>query len=109
MKRFDYFLCILKINDKGLHFYSPFLTLREKGDNATRVSYKSELMRDDIPEGVFMYPDDTYETCPKTAYCQLLGAMTVGQPMYVTEDQFANDKLWVVPASKSSKADSKTK
>jgi len=109
MKRLDYFLCTLKIDKNGSHFYSPFLTTKSIGDEGTRVEYSSEKMRDDIPEGVFMYPSDDYEKCPKSAYCQLTGAIVKGQPMYVTEDQFANDKLWVLPASKSSKSDSKTK
>ena len=109
MKRLDYFLCTLKIDKNGSHFYSPFLTTKYEGDEGTRVEYSNVKMRDDIPEGVFMYPSDDYENCPKSAYCQLTGAIVKGQPMYVTEDQFANDKLWVLPASKSSKSDSKTK
>ena len=104
MIRLDYFLCTLKIDKNGSHFYSPFLTTKHEGDEGTRVEYSSDKMRDDIPEGVFMYPSDEYETCPKSAYCQLLGDIVKGQPMYVTEDQFANDKLWVLPAKKDSKA-----
>jgi len=109
MKRLDYFLCTLKIDKNGSHFYSPFLTIREEGQDGTRVQFNPSTMRDDIPEGVFFYPADDYEHCPKDAYCQLLGAIVKGQPMYVTEDQFANDKLWVVPSKKASKATPKTK
>ena len=104
MKRLDYFLCTLKIDKNGSHFYSPFLTTKSIGDEGTRVEYSSEKMRKDIPDGVFMYPSDDYENCPKSAYCQLTGDIVKGQPMYVTEDQFANDKLWVVPSKKASKA-----
>jgi len=109
MKRLDYFLCILKLDKTGAHFYSPFLTTREEGVDAVRVSYSSSKMRDDIPEGVYMYPSDDYENCPKSAYCQLLGDIVKGQPMYVTEEQYDNDKLWVVPSKKASKATPKTK
>ena len=104
MIRLHYFLCMLKLDKNGSHFYSPFLTTKEVGDQGTRVGYSSTKMRDDIPEGVYMYPSDDYENCPKSAYCQLLGDIVKGQPMYVTEDQFANDKLWVVPSKKASKA-----
>ena len=104
MKRLDYFLCILKLDKTGAHFYSPFLTTREEGADAVRVSYSSDKMRDDIPQGVFLYPTDDYENCPKSAYCQLTGDVVKGQPMFLTEDQFANDKLWTVPSKKASKA-----
>ena len=105
----DYFLCILKLDKSGAHFYSPYLTVREEGDKAVRVSYSSEKRRDDIPEGVYLYPTDDYENCPKSAYCQLTGPVVKGQPMFLTEDQYANDKLWVAPASKPAKTASKTK
>ena len=104
MIRLDYFLCTLKIDKNGSHFYSPFLTTKYEGDEGTRVEYSNVKMRDDIPEGVFMYPSDDYENCPKSAYCQLTGDIVKGQPMYVTEEQYANDKLWVVPAKEASKS-----
>ena len=104
MNKSDYYLCILKLDKTGAHFYSPFLTTREEGEDATRVSYSSDKMRDDIPQGVFLYPVDEYEGCPKSAYCQLTGDIVKGQPMYVTEDQYDNDKLWVVPSKEDSKA-----
>ena len=108
MNKLNYFLCTLKIDKSGAHFYSPFLTTREEGDKAVRVSYSSETMRKDIPEGVYLYPTDDYEQCPKSAYSQLTGAIVKGQPMFLTEDQYANDKFWV-PASKPAKTTSKTK
>ena len=108
MNKLNYFLCTLKIDKSGAHFYSPFLTTREEGDKAVRVSYSSEKRRDDIPEGVYLYPTDDYENCPKSAYCQLTGPVVKGQPMFLTEDQYANDKLWVVP-SKPTKSTPKTK
>ena len=108
MIKTDYFLCVLKLDKSGSHFYSPFLTVREVGTDATRVSYSSDKMRDDIPEGVFMYPEDDFEHCPKSAYCQLTGGLVKGQPMYLTEDQYADDKFWVVP-SKPTKSAPKTK
>ena len=106
MKRLDYFLCILKIDKSGAHFYSPFLTIREEGDKAVRVSYSTDTMRKDIPEGVYLYPTDAYEQCPKSAYCQLTGAIVKGQPMFLTEDQYANDKFWAPakPAKTASKS-----
>ena len=104
MNKTNYFLCILKLDKTGAHFYSPFLTIREEGEDATRVCYSSDKMRDDIPTGTFLYPLDDYENCPKSAYCQLTGDIVKGQPMFLTEDQYADDKLWVVPASKASKA-----
>jgi hypothetical protein len=109
MKRLDYFLCILKLDKTGAHFYSPFLTTREEGVDAVRVSYSSSKMRDDIPEGVFLYPTDEFEHCPKSAYCQLTGDIVKGQPMFLTEDQYADDKFWPVPASKPAKTASKSK
>jgi len=104
MKRLDYFLCILKLDKTGAHFYSPFLTTREEGADAVRVSYSSDKMRDDIPQGVFLYPTDDYENCPKSAYCQLTGDVVKGQPMFLTEDQYADDKFWPVPTKKDAKA-----
>ena len=105
----DYFLCILKLDKSGAHFYSPYLTVREEGDKAVRVSYSSEKRRDDIPEGVYLYPTDDYENCPKSAYCQLTGPVVKGQPMFLTEDQYANDKLWAIPSKKDAKTTSKSK
>ena len=109
MNKTNYFLCILKLDKTGAHFYSPFLTIREEGEDATRVCYSSDKMRDDIPEGVFMYPSDDYENCPKSAYCQLTGDIVKGQPMFLTEDQYANDKLWAIPSKKDAKTTSKSK
>ena len=109
MKRFDYFLCVLKINEKGLHFYSPFLTIREEGQDGTRVQFNTSSMRDDIPKGVFFYPADDYENCPKSAYAQLTGPLVKGQPQVVTEDQYADDNLWVIPSKGDTKAVPATK
>ena len=109
MNKLNYYLCILKLDKTGAHFYSPFLTTREEGADAVRVSYSSDKMRDDIPAGVFLYPVDDYENCPKSAYCQLTGAIVKGQPMFLTEDQYADDKLWVAPTTKPAKTASKSK
>ena len=109
MNKTNYFLCILKLDKTGAHFYSPFLTIREEGEDATRVCYSSDKMRDDIPTGTFLYPLDDYENCPKSAYCQLTGDIVKGQPMFLTEDQYANDKLWAIPSKKDAKTTSKSK
>ena len=103
MKQEDYYLCRLKLDKTGAHFYSPFLTTREEGEDATRVSYSSDKMRDDIPQGVFLYPVDEYEGCPKSAYCQLTGDIVKGQPMFLTEKQYEDGKLWATPATTPSK------
>ena len=109
MNKLNYFLCVLKLDKTGAHFYSPFLTTREEGADAVRVSYSSDKMRDDIPSGVFLYPVDDYENCPKSSYCQLTGDVVKGQPMFLTEDQYADAKLWVEPSKEDATADSKTK